>query len=185
MGAQGRVLPGGAPAGDTEMTAKLARAWGLQPVGTVGRSAPEIVGAALTGLVRGLFLLQDDPVATGDADALGALEQAAFVVLQASRTSPAMAYADVVLPTTDYGETIGTLTNTEGRVQRLHRATTPPDDAREGWRILADLGTMLDGVYAYRSAEDVTREIASLTGLPSWAGFIQQALEPVGAGSVR
>jgi predicted molibdopterin-dependent oxidoreductase YjgC len=151
----------------------------------VGRSASEIAGAALTGLVRGLFLLQYDPAAVGDAEALRTLEQAAFVVLQASRTSPAMAYADVVLPATDYGETVGTLTNTEGRVQRLHRAITPPDEVREGWQILADLGIALDGVYIYRSAEDVTREIAALTGLPSWAGFIQQALEPAVVGSAR
>jgi assimilatory nitrate reductase catalytic subunit len=163
----------------------LGKAWGLQPVGTLGRSAAEIVAAANRGAVRGLFLLQYDPVATGDAEALGALEQAAFVVLQASRTSPAMAYADVVLPATDYGETIGTLTNTEGRVQRLHRSVTPPEDVREGWEVLADLGTVLDGVYTYRSAEDVTGEIARLTGMASWAGFIEQALEPVAAGGAR
>jgi NADH-quinone oxidoreductase subunit G len=185
MGAHGGLLPGGVAAGDATMLAKLAKSWGLQPMSTLGRPTAEIINAASTGLVRGMFLLQYDPAAGGDPAAIGALEQAGFVVLQASRASAAMAYADVVLPATDYAETTGTLTNTEGRVQRLQRSITPPEEVREGWEILADLGTALDGVYAYRSAEDITREIADLTGLPAWTAFRQQALEPAASGSAR
>ena len=185
MGADGAWLAGGVELGDAATVAKLGKAWGLQPVAAVGKSAMGILAAAREGTLQGLLLMNHDPAEDGGAEALTAIEGPSFVVLQASRTSPAMAVADVVLPTATFGETEGTLTNTEGRVQRIHRALEAPGEVRDGWRILTDLAAALEGNFAYRSEEDVVQEIARVTELASWAGLRRQALEPVAAGSVR
>jgi NADH-quinone oxidoreductase subunit G len=185
MGAHGSWLAGGVPLSDTATAAKLGAAWGGKVALAAGRTASEIVAAARTGSLGALYLLQEDPVAIGGGDALQALEQVPFVVVQASRRSAALEYADVVLPAAPFGETAGTYTNTEGRVQRLAVASVPEEPVRPGWQILADLAAALGGLGTYLTAEDVTQEIARLTGLPSWASLLIQALEPVAAGGTR
>jgi NADH-quinone oxidoreductase subunit G len=183
MGAHGRWLAGGAGHSDATAAADLGKAWGLQPALGQGGSAEGILEAARQGTVRGLYLYDCDPIRDGMTGAVEALQAAPFVVLQASRTSAAMEHADVVLPTTNFAETSGTLTNTEGRVQRLRAGLRPPEDVREGWQTLCDLAAALGGNFRYLTGEDVTQEIARVTGLPSWAGLLQRALEPVAGGT--
>jgi predicted molibdopterin-dependent oxidoreductase YjgC len=178
MGAHGAWLAGGLSPDDPAAAATLGKPWGLQPVLGKGRSAEEILEALRQGSVRGVYLHDCDPIAEGLPEALAALEAAPFVVLSAARTSPAVKLADVVLPITTFAETTGTLTNTEGRVQRLRPAIRPPEETRDGWQALCDLAAALDGSFTYRSAEEITQEIARVTGLPNWAGLLSRALEP-------
>ncbi len=182
MGAQGGWLVGGIAQGTGDAQAQLGKAWGAQPTAGVGRDQAAIFAAARQGSIRGLFLLEYDPIAEGVVDAQLSLERTPFVVVQAARTSPVVQYANVVFPNTAYAETAGTLTNTEGRVQRLRSSVVPPDYVREGWQVLADLGLRLGGNLNYLTVEDVTQEIARVSGLPSWAGLVEQALlTPAGA----
>ncbi|MGH2386842.1 MAG: molybdopterin-dependent oxidoreductase, partial [Chloroflexota bacterium] len=176
MGAQGGWLAGGVAQGTGDVHARLGKAWGAQPAAGVGRSQDDIFTAARQGSIRGLFLLEYDPIAEGVHEAQASLERTPFVVVQAARTSPVVQYANVVFPNTAYAETAGTLTNTEGRVQRLRSSVIPPDYVREGWQVLADLGLRLGGSLNYLTVEDVTQEIARVTGLPSWAGLLEQAV---------
>jgi NADH-quinone oxidoreductase subunit G len=184
MGAHGRWLAGGTAVEASGAGSSLVKAWSRQPVVAAGLDEAEFYAAVETGTMRAVYVLDLDPLADAVAEALPAVEGGAFTVVQAARTSTASLHADVVLPCTDYGESSGTLTNTEGRVQRLTRAQTPPEDAREGWQILCDLEAALGGDPRYHSAEDVTREIARVTGLPSWHGLRQEALE-VTVGGMR
>jgi len=185
MGAHPHFLAGGVPAGDAESLARLGKAWGLQPTAARGKTAPEILESARAGELKALFLMGYDPIAEGAPEALAALEAVPFVVLQAARSGPAMGYADVVLPATNYAESPGTFTNLEGRVQRSGRAMRAPQEIREGWQVLSDMALVLDGRFDYLSAEDVTQEIARVTKMPSWAELIQQALAPALVGGVR
>ncbi len=176
MGAQGGWLAGGVEQGTGDVQARLGQAWGAQPVNGVGRGRTEIFEAARQGSIRGLFFLDYDPIAEGVAEAQAVLARTPFLVVQAARTSPVLQYANVVFPTTAFAETAGTFTNTEGRVQRLNSSVVPSAYVREGWQVLADLGLRLGGSLAYRAAEDVTQEIARVTGLESWAGLREQAV---------
>jgi predicted molibdopterin-dependent oxidoreductase YjgC len=179
MGAQGGLPASGV---EQDVQARLGQAWGAQPVAGVGRNQSDIFEAARQGPVRGLFFLDYDPIAEGASEAQAVLARAPFVVVQAARTSPILQYANVVFPQTAFAETAGTFTNTEGRIQRLRASVVPSTYVREGWQVLADLGLRLGGTFGYRTAEDVTQEIARVTGLESWAGILEQAvLAPVGA----
>ncbi len=62
-----------------------------------------------------------------------------FVVVQASYQSPLTEQADVVLPMAIWSERPGSLTNTEGRVQKANQAVKPQGEARPDWQILAGL----------------------------------------------
>jgi predicted molibdopterin-dependent oxidoreductase YjgC len=74
---------------------------------------------------------------------LKAVDKGAFVVVQASFASPLTEKADVVLPTAIWSERAGSLTNTEGRVQKVNKAVEPRGGAKPDWEILSLLAEKL------------------------------------------
>lgn len=92
---------------------------------------------------------------------LGALKQASLVVyMSAFKHSPALEYADVMLPIAPYTETAGTFINIEGRVQGFNGVAKALGDARPAWKVLRVLGNVLnlDG-FGYESSEAVRDEV--------------------------
>jgi formate dehydrogenase major subunit len=85
-----------------------------------------------------------------------------FTVVQASFESALTAKADVVLPMAIWSERGGTLTNTEGRVQKANPAVKPAAEAKPDWEILSllaqrlgkKLGASLDELSA-RAAQEL------------------------------
>ena len=71
--------------------------------------------------------------------AMAAMEQIEFLVVLDAFLTPTARIAHAVLPIASFAETEGTVTNMEGRVQRLRVATNPPGEARTGWQVLAEL----------------------------------------------
>ena len=74
---------------------------------------------------------------------LKAVDKGAFVVVQASFASPLTEKADVVLPTAIWSERAGSLTNTEGRVQKVNKVVEPRGGAKPDWEILSLLAEKL------------------------------------------
>ena len=93
--------------------------------------------------------------------AVAALKQAALVVmLNPFKSSPALEYADVLLPITPFTETSGTFVNTEGRVQSFNGVVRPQGDSRPGWKVLRVLGNVLAlPGFDYDNSEQVRDEI--------------------------
>ena len=52
-------------------------------------------------------------------------------------------FADVLLPASSWGETDGTMTNSERRISRVHAAVPPPGEARADWAIVTDFARRL------------------------------------------
>ena len=77
--------------------------------------------------------------------------------------------ADIVLPTTQFAEEDGTLTNLEGRVLRRRKALEPPGDARADLWIINQLarGLGLDWNYSHPSEvfEEMRRCMDSIAGI--------------------
>jgi formate dehydrogenase major subunit len=67
----------------------------------------------------------------------------AFLVVQASYESPLIERADVVLPMAIWSERAGSLTNTEGRVQKANKAVEPEGEAKPDWEILSLLANKM------------------------------------------
>jgi formate dehydrogenase major subunit len=67
----------------------------------------------------------------------------AFVVVQASYVSDLTGKADLVLPAAIWPERAGSITNTEGRVQKVNQAVTPQGEAKADWEALSLLADKL------------------------------------------
>ena len=111
--------------------------------------------------VSGLIILADDPasVLPIGQQATSALCNIEFLAVLDAFVTPAVELAQLALPIASFAECGGTLTNLEGRVQRLCPATDAAGDARPGWQVLAELCSRFGAGATYRSSADVLREI--------------------------
>jgi NADH-quinone oxidoreductase subunit G len=95
--------------------------------------------------------------------AIGALKQAKLVVsMSAFKHTPALEYADVMLPIAPFTETSGTYVNTEGRVQSFSGVVRPLAETRPAWKVLRVIGNVLDiPGFTYESSEQVRDELVA------------------------
>ncbi len=127
MGLAPTLLPGRASTGDEAAVASLEEAWGPLPE-SAGRDTMAMLAALEDRDLRAVMLVGADPINECPDPALAerALETADFVVSFDMFMTDSTARADVVLPMAGWGEIEGTVTNLEGRVQRLGRSVKPP-----------------------------------------------------------
>jgi len=172
-----------------EVADKFTEAWGAEMSLSIGMTITELIPAAGEGKVKALYIMGEDPIMS-DPDSnhvRKCFENCEFVVLQEIFPSETTPYADVLLPGVSFAEKTGTYTNTERRIQMVHKAIEPIGEAREDWRIISDLAreiiksgkrTINSGQYAnweYENSEQIMNEIAALT--PSYAGVSHSRLE--------
>jgi len=189
LGGLPNVYPGYQPVTDEGVRKKFESAWGITLSGQLGTVATELMPGMLTGETKGIYILGEDPVVSEPnsnhiRECLTACE---FVLLQEIFPSETTPYADVVLPGACFAEKTGTNTNTERRIQMVRKAVEPPGEAREDWRIIADVATRVlaegkrkvgAGTHAgwsYSDTSEIMDEIAALT--PSYAGVSHERLE--------
>jgi predicted molibdopterin-dependent oxidoreductase YjgC len=89
------------------------------------------------------------------------VKKGAFVVAQASYASSLTDRADVVLPMAIWSERAGSLTNTEGRVQKASQAVEPQGQAKAAWEILALLAAKM-GKKLGSSLEEISAHAAEV-----------------------
>jgi NADH-quinone oxidoreductase subunit G len=132
-----------------------ARVGGLD-LGFVPGPGSHDTGSILAGCKAGnievLYLLAADEIDMRD---LGD----AFVIYQGHHGDVGARRADLVLPGAAYTEKDGTYVNTEGRVQWAQRATFPPGEAREDWKILRALSAALGHPLPYDSLGELRRRL--------------------------
>ncbi len=178
MGALPNVYPGYQRVDDPEVRKKFEAAWGCDLPDSSGLTHVEIFDAVHERKIKALYLVGENPILS-EANA-GHVEEAIkrleFFVVQDIFLSETAKLADVVLPATTFAEKDGTFTNTERRVQRIHRAIEPVGDARPDWWITCQIAKRLDGKgFDFANPTEIMREIASLT--PSYQGISHERLE--------
>lgn len=178
MGVAPDLLPGYAPIGDDAAAKRFEQAWKCKVARARGLSAWEMLGK-----VRAMYIMGDDVTRSlPDAEAArAALEGLDFLVVQDIFMSPAASMADVVLPAAAFAERDGTWTSLERRVQGIRQAVAPPGEAREDWRIIADVSRAMGKAFPYKSTGEIFQEIARLA--PIYAGI--PFPPPVADGGVR
>lgn len=136
-------------------------AWGTVP-NEAGLDALGILDAAAGGGIDALVLLGADPEDDcPDRDlAHRGLVGAKFVVAVDMFLTDSTRHADVFLPVTAWGEQDGSVTNLEGRVQRVARKVSPEGTAMPDWRIAVELALRLREDFDLATAEEVQDEIA-------------------------
>jgi formate dehydrogenase alpha subunit len=166
---------------------KFAAAWGAPLPGEEGLRATEIVEGALTGEIRAMYIVGENPLLTEPNlhHAREAIEKLAFLVVQDIFLHETAEVADVVLPATSFAEKDGTFTNSERRVQRVRKALEPIGGTRPDWDLTCDLGRrvarrlgMDERQFEYAGPAEIWAEMASLT--PSLAGISYERLNHEG-----
>ncbi len=133
-----------------------------------GLKAVDLFEAIHRGKIKALWVMATNPaVSMPDANRVRrALELCQFVaVSDCVAHNDTITYADVVLPTTTWGERDGTVTNSERRISRQRPFRDAPGEAREDWDIICDVaGRMGYGAaFSYETAGDIFQEHAELS----------------------
>ncbi|MFB4303800.1 molybdopterin oxidoreductase family protein [Actinomadura sp. NTSP31] len=181
-------LPGYRKIDDPAARTHVAAVWGVDPdaLPGPGRSAYELLSALGTaGGPKAMLLFGSNPVvsaprASSVEERLGALDLLVVADFVPSETAR---LADVVLPTAQWAEESGTMTNLEGRVLRRRRAVGPPDGVRTDLEIIAALAGRLGAPGEWSTdSERVFGELrrASAGGIADYSGITYERIEAEG-----
>ncbi len=142
-----------------------------------GKDAAQILEGLAEGSILGLLMVGSDPVRDVPNGELArqALEQARFVVALDQFLTDSSRLADVVLPVEGFAEKEGSVTNVEGRVQKVNRVVPGPGQSRPDWSILDDLSDRMGRSINLVSAEAIAKEIA--TEVPAYVGVTWDMLD--------
>ncbi len=130
----------------------------------------QMMEAAASGQLKALYVAGLDPAAADEGgQAIEALSQAGFLVVQDIFLTATAKLAHVVLPAASFAEKGGTLTNLERRVQRLTAAVPCPGQAKPDWQILVDVARSLGASWSYAGEAGIFEEIAA--SVPLYSGL--------------
>lgn len=145
---------------------------GLAALAIDGHGTEEIREALIDGSLDGVILVGVDPLRDfADTERWeDALNATGFVVAFSTFETATSAKADVLFPLETHAEKDGTVTHSDGRLQRVRPAAGRPGDIRPGWQTLANLSLALGhdtGVNsqptAFKALTDAVSFYASIT----------------------
>jgi formate dehydrogenase major subunit len=159
---------------------RFEQAWGRELDPVRGLTVTEIVGAALSGGVRGMYMMGENPFLSDPninkvRKALSALD---FLAVQDIFLTETAEFADVILPASSYLEKDGSYTNTDRRVQRGRKVLDPPGLARVDWEIIQDIANRIGLPMDYESPSEIFDELVSL--MPNYTNLSYDNLGPGG-----
>jgi len=161
MGVSSGYLPGQQPITEPAIRDGIEAVWGKPPPAEEGRNAVGIMEGVEKGKIQGLLVLGDGAaVKAGNA----LFEIPIFSVLVDTAFPEKPPYPDVILPGANFAESEGTYTNCERRIQRLHRAISPPA-GKANWEIISALSNALGYPMEYKTVSGIEREIARLVSV--------------------
>jgi predicted molibdopterin-dependent oxidoreductase YjgC len=187
MGAIPNKLPGFQDVeSDAAARARFERAWDCALPAKKGLHLSQMFEAMEHGELRSVYVIGENP-AQSEADAARALRLLSgldFLLVQDIFLTRTAQLAHVVLPASaSWCESEGTVTNSERRVQRMHKALDPPGSARDDMAIIQDLARRLGRDWRYgetprEMAENLWNELRTLS--PMHAGMSYARLEAAG-----
>jgi NADH-quinone oxidoreductase subunit G len=179
---------------------KTPNSLGALSVGAAGENKTVGIDHILKGISDGtikvLYVLEDNIAA--DPKIAEVLKNLEMLVVHSSVRNETTAKADIVLSASTFAEKHGTMTNFNGRVQRIQPAVAMIEqeramdgmamsrwdkfaaqndswgkgtkrDARSSWRIIAAVASAMGGKMKYATAEEVFKEMAER--LPAFKGL--------------
>ena len=167
-------------ADDPAVHARFEQLWGTELDPKRGLTVTEIIGSALAGGVRGMYMMGENPFLSDPninkvRKALSALD---FLVVQDIFLTETAEFADVILPASSYLEKDGTYTNTDRRVQLGRKVLDTPGDARVDWEVVQDIANRIGLGWSYSSPREIFDELVSL--MPSYANLSYDNLGSTG-----
>jgi predicted molibdopterin-dependent oxidoreductase YjgC len=180
MGALPNKLPGFQDVENAELREKCERIWGCWIPAKAGRHISRMHEAMDEGDLRCLYVLGENPLQS-EADAKKMrerLENLEFMVAQDIFLTATAELADVVFPAAGWGESEGTFTSSERRVQRVRKAIDPPGEAKDDIAILCELARTMGHDLPTPTAEEAWDELRAVS--PLHGGMSYERLEAMG-----
>ncbi len=146
MGALPDTYPGYQYVKFPENREKFAKAWGVESLPAhTGYRISELPHRAAHGEVRAAYIMGEDPLQT-DAE-LSAVRKAfddlELVIVQDIFMTKTASAADVILPSTSWGEHEGVYTAADRGFQRFFKAVEPKWDLKTDWQIISEIATRM------------------------------------------
>ena len=145
-------LPGFKPVADAAAREEAAAVYGAQLPGAAGLERREILAAAASGKIKGLF-------ASGKIDPGASLGGLVFLAVQCATIDEVPDCADVVFPAPAPHEKAGSYTNAAGRAHCNYAAATAP--VKAAWET-GDLAAASGAAWRFADLAAVRREAAAL-----------------------
>ncbi len=175
MGVAPNLFPGRV-AVDSAGAGALMAVWGDVP-SKPGRDTGSMLEGLESGDIRALLLVGADPV--GDFPdhrlAAEALESAEYLISIDTFIHDSNQHADVILPAATLTESEGTITNCEGRVQKVNQVKPAPGQARSDRAALSDIASLMGFELGLGTAEIAAKEITAVA--PAYAGITWDSLD--------
>ena len=133
-----------------------------------GLKAVDLFDAISEGKIKALWIMATNPaVSLPNSDKVrAALDKCDFVAVSDYVKNDTCEYADIVLPTSSWGEKEGTVTNSERRISRQRNLRKLPGQAKHDWWQLTQVARKMGFAehFDYASPADIFREHAALSG---------------------
>jgi formate dehydrogenase major subunit len=181
MGALPDTYPGYQFVKVAENREKFAKAWGVESLPAhTGYRISELPHRAAHGEVRAAFIMGEDPLQT-DAELSAvrkAFETLELVIVQDIFMTKTAAAADVILPSTSWGEHEGVYTAADRGFQRFFKAVEPQWDLKTDWQIVSEIATRMGYPMHYRNTQEIWDELRHLC--PDFFGATYEKMGELG-----
>ena len=180
---------------------KTPNSVGTAAVGLTTKGAEEVISAIEKGTVKALYMLEDNILT--DKRFASILANLELLIVHSSVRNETTARADVVLSCSTYAEKHGTITNFEGRIQRIRPAVATMDqdralnnfemsrwnkfaaqndkwekgskkDARSTVRIIAAIASAMGMKWKYNSMEEAFKDLTE--HVPAFKGLTYEKI---------
>jgi len=182
MGVLPNVYPGYQKVTDPEVRAKFEKAWGVKLSDKNGSPLTHVPDKVLRESdskkqIHAYYIIGEDP-AQSDPDLpeiRETLSKIDLVVIQDIFFNKTSEYADVILPTTAWGEHEAVYSSCDRRFQRVHKLVEPDPNLKTDWEILCLIATAMGYPMHYNNTEEIWNEMISLA--PKYTGATYEKLE--------
>jgi formate dehydrogenase major subunit len=169
-------LPGYCRVADEAARRELEQLWQVGLPAKAGVAARSLLENCSNGKVQAAWLCRYDPVRTAFfGNAAQSLQQCELVVVQHLFLTETARLADVVLPTTAFGEERVTFTSTERRIQLAEQVVDALPGTRPAWQQLTQVARALGADWQYSSSAEVMDEIGLAVPFYSGASYANLA----------
>ena len=186
MGALPNCYPGYQSVTDPEIRAKFEKAWGVPLSDKVGCAITHVPHRVLeekdeTKRIHAYYIFGEDPAQSDPdlAEIRETLDKCDFVVMQDIYMNKTGLHADVILPSTAWGEHDGVYTCADRGFQRIRKVIEPDPGLKTDWQIIQEISTAMGYPMHYENTEEIWNEMIDLC--PSFKGATYEKMEKYGS----
>lgn len=177
MGMLPHQYPGYQPVTDDAIREKFEKAWGVKLSHKPGYRITEVGHKVAEGVCKAYYIFGEDPAQT-EADLAQmrkTLSDLELVIVQDIFMTKTAERADIIFPSTSWGEHEGVYSSADRGFQRFYKAVTPPPDVKPDWEIFSLLATRMGYPMHFNNTEEIWDEMRHLCPLYEGATYEKMA----------